>query len=111
MPFEIFKGKSGKFYFRLKARNGEIILQSEGYAAKAGAKGGVQSVINNASDDARFEERETKNGDPYFVLKAKNGEVIGRSEFYKTRQGMRNGMKSVRNNAKEGVVKDITAES
>ncbi len=29
--FRIFVGKDGQYYFHLKARNGEIILQSEGY--------------------------------------------------------------------------------
>ena len=33
--FEIYTDKAGEFRFRLKARNGEIILSSEGYKAKA----------------------------------------------------------------------------
>lgn len=49
MPkFEIFKATNGKYYFRLKASNGEIIAQSEGYASKQGALDGVASVKKNA---------------------------------------------------------------
>lgn len=49
MPkFEIFKGTNGKYYFRLKASNGEIIAQSEGYSSKQGAQDGVASVKKNA---------------------------------------------------------------
>ncbi len=49
MPkFEIFKGKDGKYYFRLKAGNGEIIAQSEGYSSKQGAQDGIASVKMNA---------------------------------------------------------------
>ena len=46
--FEIFKDKKGEFRFRLKAKNGEIILASEGYVAKAGCKNGINSVVKNS---------------------------------------------------------------
>ena len=46
MPFEIFQSeKTSKFYFRLKARNGEIILASEAYSSKQAAKNGINSVV------------------------------------------------------------------
>lgn len=49
MPkFEIFKGTNGNYYFRLKASNGEIIAQSEGYSSKQGAQDGIASVKKNA---------------------------------------------------------------
>ncbi len=46
--FEIFKDKREEYRFRLKARNGEIILASEGYTAKASCKNGINSVVKNA---------------------------------------------------------------
>ena len=46
--FEIFKGKSRQWYFRLKAANGKIICQSEGYTTKQGAVKGCKSVVNTA---------------------------------------------------------------
>ena len=55
--FEIYEDKAGEFRFRLKARNGEIILSSEGYKAKASCKNGVESVRKNAAD-AKVEEAE-----------------------------------------------------
>ncbi len=42
--FEWYKDKAGKYRFRLKAANGEIIVVSEGYASKEGCVGGVESV-------------------------------------------------------------------
>ncbi|MCA1606420.1 MAG: YegP family protein [Acidobacteria bacterium] len=48
--FEIFKDRAGKFRFRLKAGNGEIIAVSEAYNTKASALGGVDSVRKNAPD-------------------------------------------------------------
>lgn len=47
--FEIFTDKKGEVRFRLCARNGEIVLASEGYKAKASCKDGIQSVIANAA--------------------------------------------------------------
>ena len=46
--FEIYTDKAGEFRFRLKARNGEIILSSEGYKAKASCENGIESVRKNA---------------------------------------------------------------
>lgn len=48
--FEIYKDKAGEFRFRLKAANGQIIGASEGYAALAGCKNGIESVKRNAVD-------------------------------------------------------------
>jgi len=48
--FEIYEDKGGEFRFRLKASNGEVIAQSEGYKAKASCKNGVESVVKNAPE-------------------------------------------------------------
>ncbi len=49
--FELYKDKKGEFRFRLRAKNGEPILASEGYSAKASAVGGIESVKKNANSD------------------------------------------------------------
>ena len=48
--FELFKDKAGKFRFRLKASNGQIIAVGEAYETKAAAKNGIESVKKNAAD-------------------------------------------------------------
>jgi uncharacterized protein len=47
VQFELFKDADGKFQFRLKTANGEIIA-SKGYTSKAGADNGTKSVKTNA---------------------------------------------------------------
>ncbi len=42
--YQIFKGKDGQFYFRLKAANGEIIASSEGYTTKQSAQNGIEAI-------------------------------------------------------------------
>jgi uncharacterized protein YegP (UPF0339 family) len=108
MAFEIFQSeKTGKYHFRLKARNGEVILTSQAYAQKNGAENGVESVTKNAREE-NFELKEATDGREYFVLKAANGQVIGQSQMYKSSSGCRNGVQSVITNAREGAVKDLT---
>ncbi|CAN5527825.1 YegP family protein [soil metagenome] len=47
--FELYKDKAGKFRFRLKAGNGQIIAVSEAYEAKSAAENGIKSVQANAA--------------------------------------------------------------
>jgi uncharacterized protein YegP (UPF0339 family) len=46
--FEVFVDAKGKYRFRLKAANGEIIASSEGYNSKEACMAGIQSVKTNA---------------------------------------------------------------
>ena len=48
--FELYQDKAGKFRFRLKAGNGQIIAVGEAYESKAAAQKGIESVKNNAAD-------------------------------------------------------------
>ena len=104
--FEIKAGKNGKFRFNLKASNGQTILSSESYDSRSGCERGVESVRKNAASDARFERKTAKDGSSYFVLKAANGEPIGKSEMYKTKRSMEGGIASVVKNAPTAEVAD-----
>ena len=48
--FEIYTDNAGKFRFRLKAGNGEIIANSQAYESKASARKGVDAVIRATAD-------------------------------------------------------------
>ncbi|MET0753617.1 MAG: YegP family protein [Pyrinomonadaceae bacterium] len=104
--FDLKKSTNGKFYFNLKAGNGQVILTGEMYESKSGATNGIDSVKRNAADDKRFERKETAKGEFYFVLKAGNGEQIGRSENYSTAAAMENGIESVKENAPTASTED-----
>jgi uncharacterized protein YegP (UPF0339 family) len=104
----VLKKSKDQFMFNLKAGNGEIILTSERYKAKASAKNGIESVRKNSQDDDRFERKESSNGKSYFILKAMNNEPIGKSEMYNSKSGMENGIKSVKENAPTAEVEDLT---
>lgn len=96
--FTTYTDKGGKFRFNLKAGNGQIILTSQGYKTASGRDNGIASVQKNSQVDGRFEDRESSKGEPYFVLKAGNGEVIGNSEMYSSNSAKNNGIASVKKN-------------
>lgn len=106
--FSLKSGENEEFYFNLKAPNHEIILQSEGYKQKQGAKNGIESIQENSKNEEQYERLISDNGKAYFVLKAKNGEIIGVSEMYESTQAMENGIKSVMKNGQTSEVIDLT---
>ncbi|WP_329742403.1 YegP family protein [Dyella sp. A6] len=102
--FTLFTGKNGSIYFNLKASNGQIILQSQGYKDRGGATNGIESVRKNAGDAAHYEKKPTDNGKFHFNLKAGNGQVIGASQTYESERACDEGIASVMKNAPEAAL-------
>lgn len=107
--FIISSRSNGEFQFNLKADNGQVILNSEGYKTKAACNNGVESVKKNSQSQGNFEKLVAKNGKHYFNLKAGNGQIIGTSQMYEGEDGMVNGLASVLKNAHNADVVDETA--
>jgi uncharacterized protein len=80
--FQTFKGLDTKQYFHIRAGNGEIVLQSQGYSSVANATKGIASVRSNGKDAGNYEIVEAENGQFFFRLIATNGEPIAYGETY-----------------------------
>jgi uncharacterized protein YegP (UPF0339 family) len=106
--YEIKQAKDGKFYFNLKASNGQVILTSQMYKDKSGAKNGIASVQENANINDLFERKESSSDKDFFVLKAKNHQVIGKSQFYSSATAMDNGIESVMKNGATTKIEDLS---
>ncbi|MBQ1466042.1 MAG: YegP family protein [Eubacteriaceae bacterium] len=117
--FVIKETKDGKFAFNLKAGNGEVIAVSETYTALDTCKNGIESVKKNAVEakledqtiegyeavtNPKFELYKDKAGEFRFRLKARNGEIIATGEGYKSKDGCKNGIDSIRRNAPDAEV-------
>lgn len=102
--FQVSTGKDDKFYFNLTALNGQVILSSQGYKGKDGCKNGIASVKKNSSNKKHYERKDSKGGEYYFVLKAANSKVIGKSQMYTTNSSSENGIDSVKHNARLATV-------
>jgi uncharacterized protein len=101
--------RSGSQYHGdLKGGNGEPILSSERYTTKGGAETGIQSCKTNSSQDARYTRLTSSSGQPYFTLKAANGEIIGTSEMYSSTAGRDNGIASCKTNGPTAPTQDNT---
>jgi uncharacterized protein len=106
--YELKKAADGRFQFTLHAANHEIILSSQLYPAKGDAEHGIDAVRNHGPHEARFERKLSALGEPYFSLKAPNGQIIGTSETYGSEASRDNGVRSVATNSPTTIVKDLT---
>jgi uncharacterized protein YegP (UPF0339 family) len=109
--FELKKGKTGKFSFNLKSGNGQVVFTSQTYDSKRSATAGITSVKKNSAKDGSFERKASTKGQPYFVMKASNGQVIGKSQMYANAVSMEKGIKSVMKNAPTAETSDLTVET
>ena len=106
--FELKKSDTGEFHFNFLDEHDKTILRSEQYSSKAAAQNGIESIRNNAGNDARYDLKESQSGKLYFNLKAGNGQVIGKSEMYESETSRENGIASVKKNAPGATIDDQT---
>ena len=107
--FQVYKDRRGEYRFRLRARNGEIILHSsEGYSSKQGCLGGIQSVKDHSPYDRNYHRAQDRSGQYYFSLKATNGRTLGMSEAYTTKANRDAGIESVKRVAPTAPTEDLT---
>jgi uncharacterized protein YegP (UPF0339 family) len=57
---------------------------------------------------AKFELKKASSGQFHFNLKAGNGEIIATSEMYNSKESAKNGIASVKANAADAEVVDLT---
>lgn len=107
--YELKKTEAGKFHFTLNAGNHEVILSSQLYAEKDSAGNGIESARVNGPHEARFERKLSAKGEPYFLLKAPNGQIIGVSEMYGSEASRDDGIRSVISNSATPTLKDLSA--
>ncbi len=102
--FEIFQGKNKSYFFRYLSEDGRIILKSEKYNNKTSAQKAIRSIKRNSTDFASIQRRDARDGKYYFVLKAKNGKIIGTSNLYSSQTGREGGIYAVKRNARKAKI-------
>jgi uncharacterized protein YegP (UPF0339 family) len=109
MKFEIFKSeKNEQFYFNLKAGTGQIVLSSQGYANKAGAKNGIASVQTNGNNIENFETKVASNGKHHFNLLSTNKKIIGSSQMYASKDSLNKGIQAVVTASENDTIVELT---
>ena len=70
--FQIYKDRKGEYRWRLRARNGEIIADSnEGYTRKASCKHGIDLVKEQAAGAAVEDQTEDRRKEEGLLEKVK----------------------------------------
>ena len=94
---------AGKFSFNLVTDDNQVIFASEIYESKSAALNGIASCQKNGTEEGRFERKSSTANQPYFVLKAANGQIIGKSQMYSSAAAMENEIALAKANATSGV--------
>jgi uncharacterized protein len=102
--FEIILSSDGKYMFNLKDGDGRVILQSEFYESKAACLNSVESVRKNSVVENRYERRVSSKGEPYFVLKGGNGQVLGISKVYNSNLTLDKMINSTKSDTKDASI-------
>ena len=98
--YVVTEGKDGQFYLGLKAGNGQMIAQGEGYSTASNARRAIGTCVNalnnylqhwNSRVGARFELFQGKDGRYYFRLFGKNGAQVLHSQGYSSKAAALNG--------------------
>ena len=106
--YDLYRDKAGEFRFRLKARNGEIVLASEGFRQKRSALAAISSVRKNSQMDERYHRKTTAAGRHRFNLMAGNGQIIGTSETCTSSDALDVVVEMVKRSATTEVIDDQT---
>ncbi len=104
----VLSRNNSQYHFTLQADNGEKVLSSETYWSHDGALNGIASVRLNSQIDSRYDRRTSSRGQPYFVLRAANNEVIGTSEEYSSTAARDAGIALIKRIAPTAPVVDLT---
>ena len=120
--YQVYRDVAGKFRFRLRAENNQIVAVSEAYESHAGVLNGVKSVQSNCGSgiedmtiegtritNPKYQVFYDKSCGYRFHLNAKNGEIIAVSEGYETKDGCMNGIKAVQASC-NAEIEDLTVK-
>jgi len=80
------------------------------YTTKGAAFGGIASCKENSPHDDRYQRLTSNDRKPYFVLRARNNEVIGVSETYSSEQARETGIAACKREGPSSGTQDDTNE-
>jgi uncharacterized protein len=90
---EVAAGETGKFHFNIHAANGQIVLTSESYTTEAAAYNGAFAVQADGVLATAYAVKQNLSANGFFfTVTAQNGEVIGTSQQYTTKESALDGM-------------------
>ncbi len=107
--YELEKVKNGHFIFKLKGLNGEIILASATFCSKASAENAIHFARYNAPDESNYELMRSNSELPYFILRGKNYQILGKGGPYHSETDARQAIKAAMACAVTEEIRDLTS--
>jgi len=104
-----FKEDKKEYYFAFNNKDGKTFLRSEGYTTEKAMKNGIESVTKNAPNEKRWTTGIVNDKYHYYAIKAGNGQEIGRSCYYKTKEEMEADLAWLRG-SESSLIKEVTEE-
>lgn len=83
---DVAVGESGRFHFNFVGADGRTLVMSEQYTSAAAAYNGAFAVQAEGTKATAYKLLENASGGFYFTVQALNGEVIGVSNQYASRE-------------------------
>lgn len=99
----IVKNEEDKYFAKLLASNGGVLLKTENYSSLSGVKNGIQTIKKNV-DSGNFATSIDKYGRYRFKLFSMSNRLICQSEEYSSKAKCVNGINSVKRFAKTEVI-------
>ena len=107
--FIVKKEEDGHYSVTLKAKGGNVMLNSIRHISKSSCRDGIEIIRANAADNLKYEYKKTFDGKFYFRLKSVLGEVLGNSKIYETAEHRDIGIETVRRIAPRASVIDLAS--
>lgn len=92
---QVQAGAGTSYHWNLFAKNGEIVLSSQSYTTEAAAWNGAFAVQDAATVATNFAIKTSTDNRFYFTLTAENGQVVGVSQMYTTKESAQDGITAV----------------
>ncbi len=87
--YTFYREDRKEHYFAFNNKDGKTFIRSEGYTTEKAMKNGIESVTKNAPLEKRWTTGTVLDGKQhYYAIKAGNGQEIGRSCYYPTKEEM-----------------------
>jgi len=93
---KINKQENNTYNFSLNTTSGNALLYSVGFSSKEEIKNVVRGLNMLDKLHYKFERKTDHNGNFFFNLKDKKGQLIGNSQLYGSEAGMENGIKNLK---------------
>jgi len=94
--FEVYPDKAGKFRFRLKAGNGQVVAASEAYESKSGAREGCGALQRAIAGAGSCETYEDKAGKFRLRVKSANSQIVAAGQAYESMSGAKEGCAAIK---------------